>query len=188
VQGHGLRSTFASIAEELVSSALLKRMMNHAATGDVTLGGLGGWLECHVYEDHFRGGHRAIRGRFGRRQRRPHQRGVCPDHSFQGSHSAGVLTASVISATIGRQLRGPGTIYLGQNLRFRAPVRPGETVCATVTVKEVMLERGRVTFNTVSRSVNKSSSRARPWSFRLRSRAGCRQREPSRPLTRRAPS
>lgn len=38
VQGHGLRATFASIAEELVSSALLKRMMNHAAVGDVTLG------------------------------------------------------------------------------------------------------------------------------------------------------
>lgn len=38
VQGHGLRATFASIAEELVSSALLKRMMNHAAAGDITLG------------------------------------------------------------------------------------------------------------------------------------------------------
>ena len=38
VQGHGLRATFASIAEELVSSALLKRMMNHAPAGDVTLG------------------------------------------------------------------------------------------------------------------------------------------------------
>ena len=38
VQGHGLRATFASIAEELVSSALLKRMMNHATAGDVTLG------------------------------------------------------------------------------------------------------------------------------------------------------
>jgi hypothetical protein len=38
VQGHGLRATFASIAEELVSSALVKRMMNHAVAGDVTLG------------------------------------------------------------------------------------------------------------------------------------------------------
>jgi integrase len=36
-QGHGLRATFASIAEELVSVGLLKRMMNHAAGGDVTL-------------------------------------------------------------------------------------------------------------------------------------------------------
>lgn len=38
VQGHGPRATFASIAEELVSSALLKRMLNHATVGDVTLG------------------------------------------------------------------------------------------------------------------------------------------------------
>lgn len=38
VQGHGLRATFASIAEELVSGAVLKKMMNHAAGADVTLG------------------------------------------------------------------------------------------------------------------------------------------------------
>ena len=38
MQGHGLRATFASIAQELVSSAPLKRMMNHAGAGDVTLG------------------------------------------------------------------------------------------------------------------------------------------------------
>jgi integrase len=38
VQGHGLRATFASVAEELVSGGVLKRMMNHAAGGDVTLG------------------------------------------------------------------------------------------------------------------------------------------------------
>ncbi|HTN49328.1 MAG TPA: tyrosine-type recombinase/integrase, partial [Burkholderiaceae bacterium] len=38
VQGHGLRATFASVAEGLVSAAVLKRMMNHAVTADVTLG------------------------------------------------------------------------------------------------------------------------------------------------------
>jgi integrase len=38
VQGHGLRATFASIAEEIVSGGVLKRMMNHATGGDVTLG------------------------------------------------------------------------------------------------------------------------------------------------------
>jgi hypothetical protein len=37
VQGHGMRDTFASIAEELVSSASLKKMLHHAAGGDVTL-------------------------------------------------------------------------------------------------------------------------------------------------------
>lgn len=38
VQGHDLRATFASIAEELVSGASLKRMLNHATGNDVTLG------------------------------------------------------------------------------------------------------------------------------------------------------
>ena len=38
VQGHGLRATFASVAEGLVSAAVLTRMMNHAVTADVTLG------------------------------------------------------------------------------------------------------------------------------------------------------
>ncbi len=68
---------------------------------------------------------------------------------FKGRIAHGMLTASVISAAIAGRLPGPGTIYLRQNLRFKAPVRPGETVHATVTVKEVMREKGRVTLNTV---------------------------------------
>jgi 3-hydroxybutyryl-CoA dehydratase len=46
---------------------------------------------------------------------------------------------------------GPGTVYLGQNLRFRAPVRPGETVHATVTVTEISVGRRRVTLSTICR-------------------------------------
>ena len=38
VQGHGLRPTFTSIAEELVSGGVLKRIINHAVNNDVTLG------------------------------------------------------------------------------------------------------------------------------------------------------
>lgn len=38
VQGHALRATFASVAEELVSGGALKRMLNHATGADVTLG------------------------------------------------------------------------------------------------------------------------------------------------------
>jgi 3-hydroxybutyryl-CoA dehydratase len=40
-------------------------------------------------------------------------------------------------------------VYLGQNLRFRAPVRPGDTVHATVAVKEVQPEKNRVVMSTV---------------------------------------
>jgi 3-hydroxybutyryl-CoA dehydratase len=60
-----------------------------------------------------------------------------------------MLSASVISAAIAGRLPGPGTIYLGQNLRFKAPVRAGDTVHATVTVKELFPEKRRVSLATV---------------------------------------
>ena len=68
---------------------------------------------------------------------------------FKGRIAHGMLTASVISAAIAGRLPGPGTVYLGQNLRFKAPVRPGDTVRATVTVKELFPEKRRVTLTTV---------------------------------------
>jgi 3-hydroxybutyryl-CoA dehydratase len=68
---------------------------------------------------------------------------------FKGRIAHGMLTASVISAAIAGRLPGPGTVYLGQNLRFKAPVRPGDTVQATVTVKEMFPEKRRVTLTTV---------------------------------------
>lgn len=67
---------------------------------------------------------------------------------FKGRIAHGMLSASVISAAIAGRLPGPGTIYLGQNLRFKAPVRPGDTVHATVTVKEVIAAKGRVLLET----------------------------------------
>jgi 3-hydroxybutyryl-CoA dehydratase len=68
---------------------------------------------------------------------------------FKGRIAHGMLTASVISAAIAGRLPGPGTIYLGQNLRFKAPVRPGDTVHAKVTVMELLPEKGRVVISTV---------------------------------------
>jgi 3-hydroxybutyryl-CoA dehydratase len=56
------------------------------------------------------------------------------DTPFGGRIAHGFLTASVISAAVANRLPGPGTIYLGQQMRFKAPVRPGDTVHATVTV------------------------------------------------------
>jgi 3-hydroxybutyryl-CoA dehydratase len=69
--------------------------------------------------------------------------------TFKGRIAHGMLTASVISAAIAGRLPGPGTVYLSQNLRFKAPVRPGDTVCAKVTVKELLLDKRRVTLTTV---------------------------------------
>lgn len=68
---------------------------------------------------------------------------------FQGRIAHGMLTASFISAVLGTKLPGPGCIYLSQNLKFKAPVRPGDTVKAKVTVKAIDQERGRVTVDTV---------------------------------------
>jgi 3-hydroxybutyryl-CoA dehydratase len=68
--------------------------------------------------------------------------------SFGGRIAHGMLSASVISAAIANKLPGPGTIYLSQSLRFRAPVRPGDTVRATVTVKEIDQPRRRAVLTT----------------------------------------
>lgn len=68
---------------------------------------------------------------------------------FRGRIAHGMLSASVLSAAIAGRLPGPGTIYLGQSLRFKAPVRPGDTVRATVTVTEVQPGKRRVALATV---------------------------------------
>lgn len=56
----------------------------------------------------------------------------------------GVLTAGLISAVLGTKLPGPGTIYLGQELKFRAPVAPGDTITATLTITDLQPEKHRV--------------------------------------------
>ncbi len=56
---------------------------------------------------------------------------------FEGRIAHGMLTASFISTVIGTKLPGPGSIYVGQNLRFKAPVKPGDTVMAEVTITEL---------------------------------------------------
>jgi len=68
--------------------------------------------------------------------------------AFGGRIAHGILTASVISAAIAGRLPGPGSVYMEQKMRFCAPVRPGETVRAIVTVKEIDANRGRVTLDT----------------------------------------
>ena len=68
--------------------------------------------------------------------------------AFKGRIAHGFLSASVISAAVANRLPGPGAIYMDQHLKFLAPVRPGDTVHATVTVREVIAERGRVVLHT----------------------------------------
>ena len=61
----------------------------------------------------------------------------------------GMLTAGLISAVLGTRLPGPGSVYLAQTLRFRAPVKIGDTVTASVEVTEINVERKRATLKTV---------------------------------------
>jgi 3-hydroxybutyryl-CoA dehydratase len=68
---------------------------------------------------------------------------------FGGRIAHGMLSAGFISAVLANKMPGPGTIYLSQTLKFKAPVRPGDTVTATVTVKEVNVAKNRVTLDTV---------------------------------------
>lgn len=69
--------------------------------------------------------------------------------AFKGRIVHGLLTASFISAVLGTKLPGPGCIYVSQNLKFKAPVRIGDTVRARVTVTAIDEARGRVTVSTL---------------------------------------
>ncbi|KZZ28352.1 (R)-hydratase, partial [Sulfitobacter sp. HI0082] len=66
------------------------------------------------------------------------------DTIFEGRIAHGMLTAGLISAVIGEQLPGHGTIYLGQSLKFLGPVRPGDMVLAEVTVTDMDIAKRRV--------------------------------------------
>lgn len=60
---------------------------------------------------------------------------------FEGRIAHGMLSASFISTVIGTKLPGPGCIYVGQSLRFKAPVRAGDTVVAHCTVTKLIPEK-----------------------------------------------
>ena len=66
------------------------------------------------------------------------------DTIFEGRLAHGMLTAGLISAVIGEQLPGHGTIYMSQNLKFLAPVRPGDLVHAEVKVVDMLIDKRRV--------------------------------------------
>ena len=63
---------------------------------------------------------------------------------FEGRVAHGMLTASLISAVIGEQLPGHGSIYLSQTLKFLAPVRPGDSVYAKVSVTDIKIAKRRI--------------------------------------------
>jgi phosphate butyryltransferase len=68
---------------------------------------------------------------------------------FHGVIIHGLWGAGLISAVLGTKLPGPGTIYLGQSLKFLHPVRLGDAITATVTVREKRPPKGDVTLDCV---------------------------------------
>jgi 3-hydroxybutyryl-CoA dehydratase len=67
---------------------------------------------------------------------------------FKERIAHGMLTAGFISAVLGLQLPGPGTIYMSQSIRFTAPVRIGDTIKAEAEVTEKMEEKNRIKLKT----------------------------------------
>lgn len=63
---------------------------------------------------------------------------------FQKVIAHGMWSGALISAVLGTQLPGPGTIYLNQSLRFLRPIGVGDTVTVTVTVAELSPHNHRV--------------------------------------------
>ncbi len=67
---------------------------------------------------------------------------------FRGRVAHGMLLGAWISALLGEQLPGPGTIYVSQSLSFRRPVRIGDEVVTRVEISEIDLKAGHVRLTT----------------------------------------
>jgi len=68
---------------------------------------------------------------------------------FGGTIAHGMLCSSFISTVVGTRLPGPGCVYVSQTLKFKAPVRPGDTVTARATVTELIPHKKRAVLKTV---------------------------------------
>lgn len=73
---------------------------------------------------------------------------------FKERIAHGMLVSGLISTVLGMYLPGPGTIYLGQELKFLAPVKIGDTVRAEAEVIELIPEKNRVKLKTTCYNQN----------------------------------
>ena len=67
---------------------------------------------------------------------------------FKTRIAHGMLSSGLVSALLGMELPGPGTIYTGQTLKFLAPVHIGDTITATAEIQSLDLDRNRVVLTT----------------------------------------
>ncbi len=73
---------------------------------------------------------------------------------FKKRIAHGMLTASFVSTVLGCYLPGPGTIYLGQELKFKKPVFFGDTIVAKAEVVEMDHEKNRIVLRTTCTNQN----------------------------------
>lgn len=73
---------------------------------------------------------------------------------FKGRIAHGVLGVSFISTVLGTLLPGPGSVYLGQEVKFLKPVYYNDTITATCTVTEIIEEKNRIILETVCTNQN----------------------------------
>lgn len=73
---------------------------------------------------------------------------------FKQRIAHGALLSGLISAVIGVKLPGPGTIYTNQNVEFLAPVYFGDTITATVSVVEIIVNKNRIRLCTTCKNQN----------------------------------
>ena len=71
---------------------------------------------------------------------------------FNQPISHGMLTGSLFSPIIAHQLPGEGAIYLSQSLKFVAPVFAGDTITATLTVRQVREDQQIITLDGVAKN------------------------------------
>src|SRR5512132_266962 len=64
---------------------------------------------------------------------------------FEGHIAHGAVTASLLSAVLGMDLPGPGSVFLEQRVRFLAPVRPHDAITATLEVTRVRADKPIIT-------------------------------------------
>lgn len=74
---------------------------------------------------------------------------------FKGRIAHGMLSAGLISAVFGTKLPGPGCIYVNQSLKFKAPVKVGDTIVAKVECTGKVVDKCFVNFRTLVMVGNK---------------------------------
>ncbi|MGR2740160.1 bifunctional enoyl-CoA hydratase/phosphate acetyltransferase [Billgrantia sp. Q4P2] len=73
---------------------------------------------------------------------------------FQEVVAHGMWGGALISTVLGTELPGPGTIYLGQTLRFRKPVRLGDVLRVSVRAQSKDGQHKRITFECLCTNQN----------------------------------